>query len=151
MAGASPTRNESTQSFVVRIWQEAPGDLHGTIRHVQSQAQFGFTRLSQAQSFIEQQLIPSAPPAQTPTPRVFQFPILNQRRFRLAMAAVAMVAFAAIVVLINLSTPNLPGSALVASASGQGGPAEIITAFLIGLGLGGLGIYFWSRQASRLH
>jgi hypothetical protein len=45
---------ETSQSFVVRMWQEDPGKWRGSIRHVQSEAHMGFTRVEQALRFIGQ-------------------------------------------------------------------------------------------------
>ena len=48
----------TVNSFVIRIWQEFPGQWRGTIRHVQSEAQKAFTTLNQAVQFIDQQTKP---------------------------------------------------------------------------------------------
>jgi hypothetical protein len=45
---------ETSQSFMVRTWQEDPGQWRGTVRHVQSQVQLGFTQVEQVSRFIRQ-------------------------------------------------------------------------------------------------
>jgi hypothetical protein len=37
----------------VRMWQEDAGEWRGTVRHVQSDTQLGFTRVEQVRSFIQ--------------------------------------------------------------------------------------------------
>ena len=45
--------SETSESFVVRMWQEDPGEWRGMVRHVQSEAQVGFTHIEQVARFIE--------------------------------------------------------------------------------------------------
>jgi hypothetical protein len=52
-ANSNTSASESSQSFVVRMWQEDPGEWRGTVRHVQSNTQLGFTRLEQVRAFIQ--------------------------------------------------------------------------------------------------
>ena len=51
---SNSSASETSESFVVRMWQEDPGEWRGTVRHVQSQAQLGFTRVEQATRFIQE-------------------------------------------------------------------------------------------------
>ena len=50
---SNSSASETSESFVVRMWQEDPGEWRGMVRHVQSEAQVGFTRVEQAARFIE--------------------------------------------------------------------------------------------------
>lgn len=50
---SNASASETSQSFVVRMWQEDPGEWRGTVRHVQSDTQFGFTRVDQVRAFIQ--------------------------------------------------------------------------------------------------
>lgn len=147
MADPGPQVDDSTQSFVVRTWQEPPGSLRGTVQHVQSQTQHGFTRLSQAQEFIEQKsartesgLASIAKPAATPARWAG---LLHQRRFLRALSAVSIVLAAGLTV---IASANLPLASLVGSASGPGLSGEVILALCIGLGLGSLGSALWLRR-----
>ena len=51
---SNSSATETSESFVVRMWQEDPGEWRGTVRHVQSQTQLGFTRVDQAARFIQE-------------------------------------------------------------------------------------------------
>lgn len=146
MADPGPQVDDSTQSFVVRTWQEPPGSLRGTVKHVQSQTQHGFTRLSQAQEFIEQKsartepgLASIAKPAATPA----RWAGLHRRRFLMALSAVSIVLVAGLTV---IASANLPLASIVGSAIGPGLSGEVILALCIGLGLGSLGSALWLRR-----
>jgi hypothetical protein len=57
---------ETSESFVVRMWQEDPGEWRGTVRHVQSQVQLGFTHVEQASRFIQMHTTGVKPRLATP-------------------------------------------------------------------------------------
>lgn len=152
MADTGPQSDDSTQSFVVRTWQEPCGNLRGTVRHVQSQTRRGFTRLSQAQKFIEQSLArPGSAPAPSTrpvTPRSLKWAGLPRRRFLMAASALAIVAAAGMVVIASVNV-NLPAAVNLGSAVGPGLTIEVILALFIGLVLGCLGSAVWLRRNRR--
>lgn len=91
---------DTSQSFVVRMWQETPGEWRGTIRHVQTQSHLGFTQIEQAARFIGQytrsvgKLIPAQTGASRPS---WQFNFkLNRRTTRLVALAAALVLLTAV-------------------------------------------------------
>ena len=147
MAETGFQSDDTTQSFVVRTWQEPPGKLRGTVRHVQSQAQYNFTRVSQVQDFIEQHLarLGSAPlPANRPVAaRSWQWIGMPRRRFVLAASALLVVVAAGTVVIASLDRPAMP---LLGSAVGQATSFEVILALFVGLVLGSLGTALWLRR-----
>jgi hypothetical protein len=134
--------DDSTQSFVVLTRPAVPGQVHGTIRHVQSKDQHRFTRLSQAQDFIEQRL--QSPIAMHQTAEQPVRSIGWSRKSVLAAASVLIIITAGVTV---LASSQLPIQMLLGATVGDGG--AIILAFLIGLGLGSLGSYVWLRSGQR--
>jgi len=76
------------------MWQEDPGEWRGTVAHVQSRAQVGFTRLEQASQFIRQhttQLEKRKAAIAAPRP-LFHFNLgLSQRTTRILALALALV------------------------------------------------------------
>ena len=145
MADTGTQSDNTTQSFVVRTWRESPGDWRGTVRHVQSQAQHGFTRFSQLQEFIEQNLTQSGyvpAPANRGVPRLSRVG-LPRRRFLMVASAVVIVLVAGVVVIASV---NLPARALFGSAVGQASPGEVLVALLVGLVLGSVGTAIWLRR-----
>jgi hypothetical protein len=146
MADPGPQVDDSTQSFVVRTWQEPPGSLRGTVQHVQSQTQHGFTRLSQAQEFIEQKSAQTEPGLASPVKSAAQparLAGLHRRRFLLAASAVSIVIVAGLTV---IASANLPLTSILGSAVGPGLSVEVIVALCIGLVLGSLGSAIWLRR-----
>lgn len=98
---------DSTHSFVVRLWQEAPGTWRGSIRHVQSETLHGFTRLDQALRFIEQKSGLSQPhPAQTARSR-FGFDFKLNRRTMTMFALAGSILLIAIVLVLSISGVRL--------------------------------------------
>lgn len=89
---------DTSQSFVVRMWQENPGEWRGTIRHVQTQSHLGFTQIEQAARFIGQYTreVGKRLPVQTIASRPSWH--LN---FRLSRRTTRLVALAAALVLIT--------------------------------------------------
>jgi hypothetical protein len=105
---------ETSQSFVVRMWQEDPGQWRGSIRHVQSQSHMGFTRIEQASRFIGQYTIG--------VQKLQHAQILAIRpawhlNFRLSRRTTRMLAFAAALILIT---------AVTLLAAGQGNIAQVL-------------------------
>jgi hypothetical protein len=146
MADLGPQIDDSTQSFVVRTWQESPGNLRGTVRHVQSQTQHGFTRLSQAQDFIEQKVARSDQlPASTakPVTASLKWTGVHRRRLILAGSVVVIVLAAGLTV---IASGNQSNDKILGSAIGQALPLEVIAALLIGLVLGSVGSALWLRR-----
>lgn len=122
---------DATQSFVIRIWQEKPDRLRGTIQHVQSEAKRGFERFEQMQSFIEQHL---------PVPaRKTNQPLAVSRLLpRLGIKPV----FALITVLVVVASAVLYGNSFTvvsASATAIGVPSlDSLITFFAGTVLGGI-------------
>jgi hypothetical protein len=149
MADIGPQLDDSTQSFVVRTWQESPGNLRGTIRHVQSQARHSFTQLSQTQEFIEQNWARSSnvaiAAAKSATARPIKFTGLHRHRRRVLMAASALVIVLAATLTV-IASINLPMAAILGGAVGPSLSIEVILALFIGLALGSLGSAIWLRR-----
>ena len=151
MAETGPQTDDTIQSFVVRTWQEPRGNLRGTVRHVQSQAQHGFTRLSQAQEFIEQNLAQTGnaptPVTRSATTRLLRWSGLPRRRLFMVASAVVIVIAAGVVVISSLDRPSAPllGSA-IGQAPSQATSFEVVLALIIGLALGSLATALWLRR-----
>ncbi len=146
-----PSPHESMpQSFLVRVWQENPQHWRGTIRHVQSQTQRGFTKLDQVVSFIGQRI-----PAATARAAMDQSPpitgvtldgIWSRRPVqRLAWAAIGLAA----VVLIALVVVSPNSNAPLTGAAVGGEIASEIVAFAAGLVLGAIAVYLWFLSRGR--
>lgn len=123
---------KSAQSFIMRVWQEKPGHLRGTIQHVQSDSRRGFEQLAQAQQFVESHLptIDSKPFERSMQDRV------SLPGFRLAFGIVAALLFVAVVSMWGNSTSVADAAAtstLVPSLS-------TILVFLSGTALGGIAV-----------
>ena len=146
MAGVPPRLVSAIDSFVIRIWREEPGKLRGTIRHAQTKVQGQFTRLIQAEEFIEQHLTaPLANPAQrSPLKPSFDLTLFQRRSFRLASVAVLILIFAVVVILVAGETPN---TSLLGNAAGERVPIDVLLAFLAGLAIGMLGSMVWVRKS----
>jgi hypothetical protein len=150
MADTGLQSDDSPQSYVVRLWQEPQGEVRGTVRHVQSQSQRGFTRFSQAQQFMEQNL-PQQLPQPAPAPVVAKAParpkVQWSRRRTLALVSGLIVAAAALTIVLAASLrepePPLFGSAVATGPSQSG---EILAALVIGLVIGATGSALWFRR-----
>ena len=124
-----------TQSFIIRIWRESPRLWRGTIRHVQSDAQRGVTRLDQVSHFLEQHVDLSAPSVPTPDSKPVErltwgtgfFP----RRRLVALWGIALVMF----VLVLISALAIPDVDLPLYGSIASNPfvLQILIAFLSGI------------------
>ncbi len=82
------------------MWQEDPGEWRGTVRHVQSQAQQGFTRIEQVSRFIQQHTIGAdkRQAAQNPAPRAaFHFNLgFSRHTTRMMALALALIVLAVV-------------------------------------------------------
>ncbi len=138
---------DAPQSFVIRLWRESPRRWRGTVRHVQSEAQRGFERLDQALSFIEQRT--SAPSAQIAqkTERRDVLPHidlswLGARRMQPVWVIAGLVVLLAVTLLLVNPEANVP---LVGAAVGGGDDLKLLSAFVSGAIVGGLGVALWFR------
>jgi hypothetical protein len=106
---------ETSESFVIRMWQEAPGEWRGTVRHVQSQVQLGFTQIEQASRFIETHTTGVKPRQATPVAEkkpAFHFNLgWSGRTRQLALVATVMilVGFLAIAFAARVNVEGLVG------------------------------------------
>ena len=131
------TSDDKTQSFVLRVWEEDPGQRRGTIRHVQSRAQRGFTRLSQAMEFVEhnlESLSSSSARDRQPLSIDFLFSRLWPPKTRYHMAAVAAGVLALSAVCLFLLSPS--GNTTLVGTAADGGNLSDWMIFLAGFLLG---------------
>ncbi len=110
------TENEdTTQSFVLRVWQDQPVEWRGSIRHVQSDAHKGFTSLEQAMRFVERQTrqfgrIPMGETA--PAENKFNWSLASRNRRMLLLAGgIALMAILAILLLSQYAIGPIVGFA----------------------------------------
>ena len=94
---SNSSASETSESFVVRMWQEDPGEWRGTVRHVQSQTQLGFTRVEQATRFIQQHSTGVETVAQMKS--AAKAPAFN---LSLSHRTTRMVAFALAIILLSI-------------------------------------------------
>jgi len=134
---------DKPQSFVIRLWQAGPREWRGTIRHVQSGVQRGFTQIEQTGSFIEQQIKVSTLPR---APAPFDWSGLTRRQVRLAGAMIGVIVFAFVALVVANVNPTMP---LSGAAYGPAITLEELTAFLIGAGVGGLAVGVWFQGTRR--
>ncbi|GEM_PF-1641149 len=148
--------DETTHSFVIRLWQEMPGQWRGTIRHVQSESRMAFTRLDQAVRWIERSIETKPPARVQPLARN----AANGLRTRLrawwtsiahyqhtpVFALAGVLAMLIIVVLLTAS--DVPAS-LAGASVGSGGSFGGVLPFLVGLVIGGLLVVVWVRSTPR--
>ena len=151
MADTGLQPDDSPQSFVVRTWQDPPGNLRGTIRHVQSRAQRGFTRLNQVPKFIEQNSahLTGAPSAAQPAAarpvaaHALRWAGVPRRKWVMAVSALTIVMAAGLVVGAGVDGLALP---VFGSAVGSALPVEVFLALIVGIVLGSLGTVLWLRR-----
>lgn len=130
------------------MWRESPRKWRGTVRHVQSEAQRGFERLDQALSFIEQRT--SAPSAQIAQkterrgvlPRI-DLSWVGARRMQPVWALAGLVVLLAVTLLLINPNSNVP---LTGAAVGGGDEFLLLSAFVCGAIVGGLGVALWFRS-----
>ena len=150
--GLSPG-DETTQSFVVRLWPEAPGRWRGTVRHVQSQAQRGISSVGQASAFMAEQCRASVataaayrPARRAPVGRPVPAPgWLGRRSVRLAGMAAALLAVSLTVVLLARE----PGADALAGAAVAPAISTGLLTFLAGALVGGAAVACWARLSRR--
>jgi len=142
-----PTES-STQSFIIRLWQESSGHWRGIIRHVQSNTQRGVTQLDQTVGFIQDQLnvaeraqAPGQPEHTAEQRSVFQWNWIPSRQMRLAMVSIGILVIAGVVVLFTDpgTMKNLAGAAIDSKF------IEGAITFLAGVLGGAGGLAIWSR------
>ncbi len=148
--------DETTHSFVIRFWQELPGQWRGTIRHVQSESRMAFTRLDQAVRWIERltsanQLTAVPPRARNRAAWLWAglqagWVRLLRYQYTPVWALAGMVALLLIVVI--LTAPDVPGSLAGASVDSGGGSGGLLP-FLVGLVIGGLLVMLWVRSTPK--
>lgn len=139
--------DDTTQSFVLRLWQTTSGQWRGSIRHVQSDARLAFLTLDQAVRWIERYLADGQIAQQTQAgpyqPRFMaQFQRWWSTQPRSVTAGLALAGGVALLALVVTLAPAAPASlagAAVASSSGNNrlGP------FLFGLVVGGGLVALW--------
>jgi hypothetical protein len=139
---------DTPQSFVIRMWRESPRKWRGTVRHVQSEAQRGFERLDQAFGFIEQRTFaPPSPIAQKAERRSLFPPLdwswLGTRRMQPVWALAGLVVLLAVTLLLVNPNANVP---LAGAAIGGGDECLLLSAFVCGAVVGGVGVALWFRS-----
>jgi hypothetical protein len=115
---------------------------------VQSQAQRGFERLDQALGFIEQRI--SVPPVQTVQkatrgsllPQI-DWSRLGTRRLQPVWALGGLAVLLVVTLLVVNPNANVP---LSGAAIGRGDEFQMVSAFVGGAVLGGLGVALWCRS-----
>lgn len=97
---SNTSASETSQSFVVRMWEEDPGEWRGTVRHVQSDTQMGFTRIDQVRAFIQRfttgTATRKAEKQSVPHPAIRLNPGISPRTARMLAVAFAIIIIAAI-------------------------------------------------------
>ncbi|MGB8646485.1 MAG: hypothetical protein WCF84_14700 [Anaerolineae bacterium] len=145
MTDSIHSHEDTTQSFLIRLWQERPNEWRGTIRHVQSEAQRGFSQLDQALLFVREHTAgrPATPvQEQAATPRPWT-EWLGRRRVPMAWAAMGFVTLISIWLIATNAVPGMP----LSGTAGNGGPGgEMFLAFVAGIVLGGVGAGLWFRS-----
>lgn len=143
--------DETTQSYVIRLWQEVPGQWRGTIRHVQSESRMAFTQLDQAVRWIERAM--ETKRSTVAQPRV-QAAVTGLRAWAARIlrhqgtpvwAMAGMVA----VLLIFVVFVSPEASALAGTSVGVVGGFGALLPFLSGLVIGGLAVALWVRSTPR--
>jgi hypothetical protein len=124
-----------TQSFIIRIWRESPRLWRGTIRHVQSDAQRGVTRLDQVSHFLEQHVDLSAPsvPAHDskPVERLNLGTGFFPRRRLVSLWGLALAMFVLVLILV-LAMPDMD-LPLYGSTTSNSMILQVLIAFLSGM------------------
>ncbi|CAN5374969.1 hypothetical protein BH10CHL1_BH10CHL1_51310 [soil metagenome] len=139
--------DETTHSFVIRLWQETPGQWRGAVRHVQSESRLAFTRLDQAMRWIERSIEIEPPTVESTRPRRaapgWRAWWANLPRFEHAPAWAMVGVLAMLILMIVLTKQNMPGS-LAGTAAASGGGLGALPPFLIGLVIGGVAVAMWT-------
>jgi hypothetical protein len=146
MDNSTSPSEDNTHSFVLRIWEEEPGQRRGTIRHVQSQSKRGFTKLSQAFDFIERHLSRissrSASEHSASGPLIF----LSGRRLRMARQQMAAMAAGLLVLFVFGITMFAPQqSDILLGTTVESGQLASGISFLAGILAGVLLAALWQR------
>ena len=138
------------QSFVVRMWLEAPGQWRGTVRSVQSQAQRGVSSVRQASAFMDEQCRAAAAAIMReripPRTREVHVPSLSGGHGARRLIAAGMATTVLIVGLVSVLFMRAPdGEVLLGTASSSGPPSELLP-FVAGTLVGGIIMLFWRRK-----
>ncbi len=156
----------TTQSFVLRLWQAAPGQWRGTIRHVQSDARMAFLQLDQAIHWIERYLAADQPTAAQPdprrgpqvahnavtarwrrvSPRIAHWWATRPRFVRPGLALASGLALLALVVTLSPTTPAALAGATIDSNTGSNELAPFLLGLVVG---GGLVAIWWQSTVKR--
>jgi hypothetical protein len=144
--------DEITHSFVLRLWQETPGQWRGTVRHVQGESRMAFTQLDQAMRWIAHAIhldnptaaqIHPQPQASRSRPRWLRLPQLGTTPAWIAAGVLATL------VLVVALTSQLGSQTLTGTAAGPTDDINGLLIFLVGLVCGGVAVALWMRSHPR--
>lgn len=155
----------TTQSFVLRLWQAAPGQWRGTIRHVQSDARLAFLNLDQAIHWVERYLTADQRPEQLSDQRPGAHLTQNglgarhQRisariarwwatRPRFVRAGLALAGGMALLALAVMLAPTTPATLAGATSASNSGSNEL-PPFLLGVVVGGGLVAIWWQSTGK--
>lgn len=140
--------DETTHSFVLRLWQETPGQWRGTIRHVQSDSRLAFLKLDQAMRWVERYL--TADQASV-APDALSFPAWLSAKWaarpRFVASGLALAGGLALLALVVWLAPT-PSAPLAGAAIGADS-SPWLTPFLLGLVLGSGLVLLWWRVTTK--
>lgn len=141
--------DETTHSFVLRLWQETPGQWRGAIRHVQSDTRLAFLNLDQAVRWIERYL---AADQTNVTPGARSFPAWLSAKWasrpRFVASGLVLAGSLALLALVVWLAPTT--SAPLAGAAIGAESSTWLTPFLLGLVIGvGIVLLWWRVMAKR--
>jgi len=139
--------DETVHSFVVRFWQEPPGEWRGAIRHVQSDERLAFLDRTQALRWIERYL-GSAPPQASVRSLAL---VASLRRWwqqwpRPLTVGFALAGTLAVLILAIALTPPTPTA--LAGTAVTNHQNELVP-FLFGLLLGVAVMAVWERARNK--
>ncbi|MCX6046249.1 MAG: hypothetical protein NT075_14145 [Chloroflexi bacterium] len=144
--------DETTHSFVIRLWQETPGQWRGAVRHVQGESRLAFTRLDQAMRWIERTIEIEQPSTEATRTRQeatgWRTWWANLSRGGQTPTWAAAGVLAMLMLVIILTTQEMPGS-LAGTAIGTGVGYGGLLPFLACLVLGGLAVVLWVRSTPK--
>ena len=141
--------DDTTQSFVLRLWQTTSGQWRGSVRHVQSDARLAFSTLDQAVRWIERYLA-SNQVAQQREGGSYQprWLVWLQRWWRaqprFVTTGLALAGGVALLVVVVTLTPAAP-AALAGAAIENSGSSNRLGPFIFGLVVGGGLVALWGR------
>ena len=141
--------DDTTQSFVLRLWQTTSGQWRGSVRHVQSDTRQAFSTLDQAVRWIERYLADRQAAQQTPAgPYQPRFLVGIQRWWavqpRLVTTGLVLAGGVALLALVVTLAPAAPAS-LAGAAIENSGSSNRLGPFIFGLVVGGGLVALWGR------